>query len=172
MERLAKCTQCGGRHLRAGTVDHELTVGGVRFVVDGVPAAICETCGESYVVLGDLERAELTVAAELARRGIRSGESFRFMRKALGLRANALAELFDLQPETLSRWEKGTQTLDPRAFALLGSLVVDRLEGRDEPAFARLRALRSPSKATKRAVRLEMSNEKPTRPRKRARKVA
>jgi putative zinc finger/helix-turn-helix YgiT family protein len=156
MEKLKRCVECKGTHLSDGHVPHELTVSGVSFVVDGVPAEICETCGESYVADPDLERAELTVAAELARRGVRSGESFRFMRKALGLRANALAELFDLQPETLSRWENGTQTLDPRAFALLGSLVVDRLEGRGETALARLRALRHPLKAGA-PVRVELS---------------
>jgi putative zinc finger/helix-turn-helix YgiT family protein len=175
VEQMTKCVQCGGRALHDGVVTHELTVGGARFVVEGVPAEICNACGESYVTGGDIERAELTIAAELARRGIRSGESFRFMRKALGLRSNALAELFDLQPETVSRWEKGMQTLDPRAFALLGALVVDRLEGREETALARLRALRAPAKAPRAAIRITMQSgpdaQKPAK-RKRARKVA
>lgn len=84
-------------------------------------------------------------------------EAFPFMRKALGLKSNALAELFDLQPETVSRWEKGTQTLDPRAFALLGSVVVDRLAGREKLALERLRALRAPVKAPRRAIRIAMA---------------
>lgn len=136
-------------------VPHELTVDGLNVVVDGVPAEVCNTCSASSVALDDLAGAELTVAAELARRGLRSGESFKVMRKALGLRANAMAELFDLEPETLSRWEKGTQTVDPCAFALLGSLVVDHIAGRAESALARLRALREPLR-TSEQVRVEL----------------
>jgi putative zinc finger/helix-turn-helix YgiT family protein len=172
MEKMSKCVECGGTKLRSGVVVYEKTVGDVKFVVEGVPAEICDSCGEDYVSYGDLGRAEIAVAAELARRGLRSGESFRFMRKALGLKSGELAELFDLQPETVSRWEKGTQKLDPRAFALLGSLVVDRLAGREELALERLRALRAPVKAPRRAVRIALAEQadagKPT-PRKRAR---
>jgi putative zinc finger/helix-turn-helix YgiT family protein len=176
MEKLRKCVQCGGKKLHDGVTTHELTVSAVRFIVEGVPAEICDTCGDDCVALDALERAELTIAAELARRGIRTGEAFRFMRKALGLRSNALAELFDLQPETVSRWEKGVQALDPRAFALLGSVVTDRLAGREEAALERLRALRAPAKAPRRAVRMVFTNaskeQEPTKRRKRARKVA
>jgi putative zinc finger/helix-turn-helix YgiT family protein len=176
MEKLQKCVMCGAKGLSGGVTTHEFTVSGVKFVVEGVPAEICEACGESFVSLEALERAELTIAAELARRGVRTGEAFRFMRKALGLKSKALAELFDLQPETVSRWEKGTQTLDPRAFALLGSVVVDRLAGRGELAIERLRALRAPVKAPRKAVRIALAEQagaaKSTKPRKRTRKVA
>ena len=175
MEKMTKCVMCGAKKLSAGETTHDFTVSGVKFVVEEVPAEVCASCDESYVANGDLERAELTIAAELARRGMRTGEAFRFMRKALGLKSNALAELFDLQPETVSRWEKGTQTLDPRAFALLGSVVVDRLAGREQLALERLRALRAPVKAPRRAVRIALAEEadgQPTKPRKRARKVA
>lgn len=173
MQKLQKCVMCGAKGLSDGVTAHEFTVSGVRFVVEEVPAEICTSCNESYVADDDLARAELTIAAELARRGIRTGEAFRFMRKALGLKSNALAELFDLQPETVTRWEKGTQTLDPRAFALLGSVVVDRLAGREELALERLRALRAPLKAPRRAVRIALAGEqKSAKPRKRSRRVA
>jgi putative zinc finger/helix-turn-helix YgiT family protein len=176
MQKLHRCVMCGAKRLSDGVTTHEFTVSGVKFVVEELPAEICASCNESYVTDEDLSRAELTIAAELARRGVRTGEAFRFMRKALGLKSNALAELFDLQPETVSRWEKGTQTLDPRAFALLGSVVVDRLAGREELALERLRALRTPVKAPRRAVRIALAEQagegKSTKARKRARKVA
>jgi putative zinc finger/helix-turn-helix YgiT family protein len=159
MEKLQRCVQCGGKKLHDGVTTHKFTVDGVKYVVDGVPAEICDSCGESYVTHDDLGRAELTIAAEIARRGARSGESFRFMRKALGLKSGELAELFDLQPETVSRWEKGSQKLDPRAFALLGSVVADRLAGREELALERLRALRAPVKVPRRAVRIVLATQ-------------
>lgn len=155
MEKLNKCVECGGTSLRTGTALHSATVSGMTFAVE-LPAEVCDACSEAYMAGSDIERAELAIAADLARKGARSGDAFRYMRKALGLRANALAELFDLQPETVTRWEKGTQNLDPRAFALLGSLVIDKMEGRGDAAFARLRALKEPAKVAAAPVRVEL----------------
>jgi len=91
------------------------------------------------------QRFELLAARWLADDGARSAEAFRFMRKALGLQAVALAELLDSTPETISRWEHGKRPVDARAFALLGVMVADRIAGRNDTR-ARLEALRSPSK--------------------------
>jgi len=75
-----------------------------------------------------------------------SGEAFRFMRKAAGLRAKELAELLDVTPETISRWEKEHRQPDRKAMMVLGDLVLDRLKG-EETALDRLRALGSERQA-------------------------
>lgn len=93
--------------------------------------------------VAELGHFELAVAEKLAGLGIRTGEAFKFMRKALGLRAVDLAELLDVAAETVSRWETGEP--EARAFALLGSIVAERLRGQEETV-DRLRALRSPRK--------------------------
>ena len=82
---------------------------------------------------------------ECARAGESSGEVMRFMRKAAGLRALELAELLGVTPETVSRWETGKQPLEHRAMAILGSIVVERYEGRNS-TLENLKALRNPRK--------------------------
>jgi transcriptional regulator with XRE-family HTH domain len=65
--------------------------------------------------------------------GLRTGESFRFMRKAVGLRANELSEYLGVAPETISRWETGKWDPDKAAFAALAALVFHKHQG-DERA--------------------------------------
>jgi putative zinc finger/helix-turn-helix YgiT family protein len=141
--KIAKCVACGKPGLRDDISTETLVVGGVTFTTE-VPAQICDGCGETFVTAEALAKADRVMAGELARLGQRSQESFRFMRKALGMKASDLAELLDVSPETVARWESGSLTVEPRAFALLGGLVTDLLEGRDG-TLARLRAVRSPS---------------------------
>jgi putative zinc finger/helix-turn-helix YgiT family protein len=134
-----KCPTCGKGKLRKGVTEQTVTVSGTSFT-GPVPAEVCSECDEALVTAADLERFELSVAAEIARLGLRSGDGFRFMRKALGLSGVATAELLDVSAETVSRWEHGKP--EARTFALLGSVVSDRLAGRDETV-QRLQALQS-----------------------------
>jgi DNA-binding XRE family transcriptional regulator len=89
-------------------------------------------------------RFELLVAAELVKRGLRSGALFKFMRKALGMKATELAEAFHVAPETVSRWENGQREVDWPEFMLLGFLVDDKLAGRTT-TLSRLKALAEPA---------------------------
>ena len=97
-----------------------------------MPALRCPKCKEVYLDGPALVRFELEVAWELARLGTRSGEAVRFMRKAIGLTARALAALLGVAPETVSRWETGQRTVDTPTFAVLGRLVGDKIVGSRE----------------------------------------
>jgi DNA-binding transcriptional regulator YiaG len=44
-----------------------------------------------------------------------SGKDFKFLRKAIGMKANGLAEFLGIQPETLSRWENGREPIATNA---------------------------------------------------------
>jgi DNA-binding transcriptional regulator YiaG len=92
--------------------------------------------------LGDFD---LAVAGKLARAGITDGEAIKFMRKAVGLSAVALAELLDTSPETVSRWERGVSRMDRAAFAILAGIVLEKADHRSE-TLDRLRALRRPAR--------------------------
>ena len=128
----------------------------------GVPRLRTMSCARSgrFLLSGTsllLERINLWVADELAGAGLASGEAFRFMRKALGLKATDLSELVYTTPETISRWETGKlDPIDPNALALLGALVADRIHGR-ETLRDRLRALRSPRRVENTVVRFDAS---------------
>ncbi len=153
---MRKCVACGGE-LAASIGEERIDVGGVTFAGD-VPHEACATCGERYLAAGDLERFELAAAVELARLGRRTGPALRFMRKALGFRAKELAALLGVAPETFSRWETGEREPDAHAFALVGGLAADRLDGTERTA-GLLRAAREPAtSAPVGAVRLALTS--------------
>lgn len=148
---MERCIQCESA-VEIVFEEHRVEVVRHTFVIP-IPVSVCESCGRHTAPLEAVERAELHAAAWLAKRGVREREVFRFMRKALGMRAIDLAKLLDVTPETVSRWERGALPVEQRAFALLGTLVCERAEGRDD-TFERLRALVEPPTAPKGPVRL------------------
>ena len=97
--------------------------------VTGVSAIRCSGCGESFLSGPDLGRAELLAGAEAMARGLRDGGTFKFIRKALGLRASELGDLLDVSPETISRWENSHRAAERSVWNTLADLVSDRLHG-------------------------------------------
>jgi putative zinc finger/helix-turn-helix YgiT family protein len=148
-----RCTECErGRPLET-TAPDRVTVGGRTFTTD-VPALRCDACGKTYLDGPSLEAFELAVARELATLGPATWETFRFMRKTLGMRAADLAELLDVTPETVSRWETGKLDVARAAWSTLADVVVERAEGRTR-MLDRLRAIKEPKKLAK-TVRIEL----------------
>lgn len=145
-----KCPHCGEAALKRARVPHSITVAGTEFASD-LPGQRCPGCGSSTVEGAAGVRFELLVAAELVTRGLRSGESFKFIRKALGMKAAELARIMNVAPETVSRWETAQRDVDWPEFMLLGFLVDDKLAGRST-VLARAQALAEPQAA--RLVRL------------------
>lgn len=137
-----KCVNCNRKTLKKSSTIHRAVISGITFT-GRVPAMECTECGESYVAIDDLGDFELAVSERIATLGVGTGESFKYMRKALGLRAIDLAELLGVAPETISRWENGVP--EAHAFVLLGSMVADRIDGRDS-TIKRLQAMQSPRK--------------------------
>src|SRR5689334_15327510 len=103
---MGKCVSCGGKVLKDGLDRHEQEVGRQLFVAR-LPATVCASCKETYVTSATLQSFERAVAKHLAQHGPATGETFRFMRKAVALPARTVAEVLATTPETVSRWEKG-----------------------------------------------------------------
>lgn len=112
---------------------------GTSFVVRA-PAHTCKECRAVFMAGDVLERIDLEVATVLAMKGPLQGETLRFMRKALGLRGFELASLLDITGETLSRWEHEQRPVDPMAWVLVGSLVLEHA-GRPPVTLRRLLAV-------------------------------
>jgi hypothetical protein len=156
MSQSKKCAVCGGP-LETTTSMENHKVAGQMFAV-GFPVKKCGACGETFVEGEWAEDVELIIARHLALNGARSGEAFRYMRKALGMRATDLAALLDVAPETISRWETGERNVDRGALFALGSLVLDRFDG-DTTAVERLRAVHEPPRLAK-VVKLELPTQR------------
>jgi putative zinc finger/helix-turn-helix YgiT family protein len=139
---MGRCYSCKGEALTAATAELELAIAGRTFQTT-VAAIRCTGCGEQTIPGLALGAFELDVAGELARHGEVSAEAFKFMRKAIGMRAVEFAGLLDVTHETVSRWEHGHLPVERRAAALLSAMVLDRLEG-CTTTLDRLKALLKP----------------------------
>jgi putative zinc finger/helix-turn-helix YgiT family protein len=155
---MKRCVQCKHVGLENQQADDQIMVGERTFTAT-LPAQVCPICGETYIGFEDLGRFEHAVASTLAREGTSSPEAFRFMRKSLGIPAVELAELLDVTPETVSRWEHGKLRVERRSLALLGSLVLEHAEGRTS-MLDHLRSLKEPRNPGSDHQRLELASHR------------
>ena len=123
------CGRCERERVVAITLDDTIDAGGHSFTAQ-LPAEKCEVCGQIVIQGHDLKLFELRVAVELAKAGIREKDAFKFLRKALSLEAEGLAHILDVPEEFIRYWEDGNWPVDPRAHAVLCSLVMAKFEHR------------------------------------------
>jgi DNA-binding transcriptional regulator YiaG len=115
------------------------TIAGHKLTVD-VEVGLDPETHEETVSLAEAQRAELEMAAALAESGPVVGETFVWMRKALGLQSKQLARLLDVRPETITRWETDVVPVDRAAWFTLSELVLERI-GRPRDLHQRLERL-------------------------------
>ena len=149
------CSRCEREKVVAIALDESMDVCGHTFTAQ-LPAERCGACGEVVIEGHDMKLFELRVAIELAKAGLRTGESFKFLRKALNLERQDLAQLLDLTEDCVAYWERGDWPVDPRAHAVLCSLVLGRFEHRPSSLDC-LRVLREPRKLARR-VRVQLAD--------------
>ena len=147
------CERCERESVVAITLDDDIDACGHTFTAQ-VPAEKCQACGQIVVHGSDLKLFELRVAVELAKAGLRDKDAFRFLRKALSLEATGLAHILDVPEEFIGYWEGGDWPVDPRAHAVLCSLVLAKFD-QAPLALDCLRVLREPKKLA-RKIRLHL----------------
>ena len=149
------CTRCDRERVVPISLDDSMDVCGHTFTAQ-LPAEKCLACGQVVIQGHDMRLFELRVAIELAKAGVRNAEAFRFLRNAAGLALDGLAELLDVPEDFVRYWEGGEWPVDPRAHAVLCSLVLARYEQRPS-ALDCLAVLREPRKLA-RKVRVHLSD--------------
>jgi len=148
-----KCPGCGKNAFEPANYAAGRDLDGRRFTGD-VPARKCTSCGELLISGPGLGAFERAITLELARGGEVGPEGFRWLRKAAGLKAVRLAELLDVTPMQVSRWENGRKPLERRAVALVSALALE-VEGKAATR-AVLEALATRKKVS-RSVRLDVN---------------
>jgi DNA-binding transcriptional regulator YiaG len=147
------CARCDSDRIVAITMDDDIDACGHTFTAQ-IPAEKCQSCGQIVVQGDDIKRFERRVAVELAKAGTRDREAFKFLRKAMQIEPRDLAYILDVPEEFIGYWESGSWPVDPRAHAVLRSLVLARLEQRPH-ALDCLAVLREPRRLG-RKVRLHL----------------
>jgi putative zinc finger/helix-turn-helix YgiT family protein len=137
MKTTKMCVLCKKGALRPAEIVLEREVAGHRFttLVHGMR---CDACGEGQFKGQDLGLFEREIARSLAGTAP-TGETIKYVRKALGYTGKELGELLGVTLETVSRWEREAHPIDRQAWALLGLLAVNK-----EQTEAMLRAAGDP----------------------------
>ncbi|HYV66413.1 MAG TPA: hypothetical protein VE964_09230 [Myxococcales bacterium] len=138
------CDRCHRARVIDVLVDDTIEVCGHIFASQ-VPATRCLACQQVVIQGEHVRQFERRIAVEIAKAGLRGGEAFRFLRKALGMSEAAFASLIDVTAECVAYWETDKWLVDPRALAMLGSLVLANFEGR-QSSLDCLTVLRKPRK--------------------------
>lgn len=152
---LNRCPSCNATRLSHRIVERTRHVAGHVFAAK-LPARVCGSCGVSYFSDDAVAAFDLAVAARLAEAGITAAEALKFMRKVTGLSGKQFAELLEVRPETVSRWEKAKRPIDRATYAIIRQLIFDRLHGSTVMADF-LRSLHKPKRLPRR-VKVDLHN--------------
>jgi hypothetical protein len=126
---MTKCGRCGRERLVNTSLDESREVCGHVFTAT-FPATRCAACKQIVIQGHDMKLFELRIACELAKAGPRTAASFRYLREAVGIPPGGIAELLDVPEEFVDYWERGDWPVDPRAHAVVRSLVLAKYEHR------------------------------------------
>ena len=110
------CGRCEKQRVVPINLDDTMEVCGHTFTAS-LAAEKCEACGQIAIQGHEVKLFELRIAVELAKAGPRTGECFKYLRKSLGL-----------EHDVIGYWESGRWPVDPRAQAVLSSLVLAKYD--------------------------------------------
>jgi len=152
--KMDHCLRCGGRRFERIIKALQQVADERRFEAE-VPAQRCRRCQTEFFSPTDGDRFQLAVALRLADLGASSGAALGFMRKALGLDAADIAELFDVEPVAVERWEGGGLPAPRCMFIALAAVIQDKLLGR-HGTLDRFRAQQRPARRLRAAIHVEL----------------
>lgn len=120
-----KCFECGkGMKVIKETRFHYTMSGLPKVYLNGVTNYKC-SCGESEVEIPNIEQLHELLAVTIATQQTRlAPEEIRFLRSHLGLSGVDFARRVGTAPETVSRWENGSQKMSDPAERLLRLFIL------------------------------------------------
>jgi len=118
-----RCYNCKNEGVEPALRDETRNFADATIIVTDVPWNVCPKCGEGTITSRALGDMEMTVARALVEESVVAGDTFRFLRKAMGIKAKDVAAMFDVTPVTISRWETGEAPVDRAAWLVLAELV-------------------------------------------------
>jgi putative zinc finger/helix-turn-helix YgiT family protein len=100
----------------------------------GVEVSRCPQCGEYEVAIPQIDDLHKAIAQAVIRKTSRlDAAEIRYLRKYLGWSGVDFATHMGMTPETISRWERGSELVGPVADRLLRLMVATRDPVSDYP---------------------------------------
>jgi putative transcriptional regulator len=119
-EGAMKCLECGEplKVSREPIVYRQSGLPNVR--LQSIEVRRCPNCGERYEVIPRIEELHALLARTVATKAPKlTPQEVAFLRKWLGWDRVEFAKRMDVQPETVSRWENGSQAISGTTERLL-----------------------------------------------------
>lgn len=139
------CLRCGETARRRIVHSFRRTIEGCAFVAE-VEVDGCTSCDDVIVPVPLLLAFEKAIAIDLARRGPATGETFRFIRKAVPLSPAEVARMLGASIDTVSRWESGRRAIDLPSWLVVATIALETFD-QPSPLLGRLRAIRDAHKS-------------------------
>lgn len=146
------CIRCGETKKRSALHPFRRTIARCTFSAEATVEA-CAKCGEVEVPVALMVAFDRAVAADLARRGPASCESFRFIRKAIPLQPGEVSRLLDVPIDVVNRWDAGQRDVDLPSWLVVATIALETFDV-PSPVLPRIGALREPT-PSERVVGLE-----------------
>lgn len=97
-------------------------------IIEGI-GVVVDDAGEESVTIPNINGLHRAIALAILRKhSAVSGKELRFLRTEIGLTQAELAGIVHKEPLTISRWERGEQTIEPNAEAVLRLYAAKKLE--------------------------------------------
>lgn len=128
---MSRCRECGGEVRGTIIREHREDLLGVPVILmNSAVREVCVACRKEHaIVIPDMAGLIAAVAVTRAMKPWKLlGIDIRFMRKAIGLSGKVLAELLEVAPATVSRWENGKEVIGPTSEKLLRFVTAKLLE--------------------------------------------
>jgi putative zinc finger/helix-turn-helix YgiT family protein len=129
---MVRCLACG-TSMKTRRENFKYEACGLPYVtLVGVEVSRCPKCGQYEVAVPRSEELHRAIARAVASKRSRlEAAEIRFLRKWLGWSGADFAERMGVSPETVSRWEGGSQKMGATADRLLRLMVASQQPDRD-----------------------------------------
>ena len=130
-----KCPTCGNPKMTATVKPYKYDISGLpNVVLQGIKIFECDKCGEEAPVIPAMSELHRVLAmAVVSKPTSLTPAEFRFLRKYLGYSSTDLSKLLDVRKETMSRWERGTVSINPLADRFMRLAVALNVRVQDYP---------------------------------------
>ena len=127
-----RCTNCGKRMKKTVKDYHYTECGLDNVILKDLTMYVC-TCGEEGPLIPHVNELHKVIALLITKiTAPLEGQEIKFLRKEMGLKAKELANILDVSPITISRWETGQADIGSANDRLLRLLFIRDLEGKCE----------------------------------------
>ena len=124
---MKKCVECGGKITSFKNKPYTYDECGLDVIIHGLTQFKCETCGEVYVSLPNIEKLHRVIGGFICsqRKSLLTSAEIKFLRKDLHLKSKELASALGIRPETISRWENDKEPIGETQDRLLRSIYMN-----------------------------------------------